>query len=76
MKENENSTGKSYDQERFGKMQILLSRILLYGVLASTSIVIFGLILMAVTNSTGYSCDLKRLAQLHLELQRQCHSAW
>jgi uncharacterized membrane protein len=58
MKENENSTqGRSNDESRFARMQVLLSKSLLYGVLASTAIVIIGLIMMAVTNSTGYGCD-------------------
>lgn len=39
------------------KMQIFLSRLLLYGVLLSTAIILLGLVLMAVSNSTGYSCD-------------------
>ena len=58
MRENENSTqGRSNDESRFARMQVLLSKLLLYGVLASTAIVIIGLIMMAVTNSTGYGCD-------------------
>ncbi|MGA2874756.1 MAG: DUF1634 domain-containing protein, partial [Nitrososphaerales archaeon] len=59
MKEDENSTeGKSFDERRSARMQVLLSNFLLYGVLASSVIVVFGLILMTVTNSTGYSCDV------------------
>jgi uncharacterized membrane protein len=59
LKENKNSTeGKSYDERRYARMQVLLSGLLLYGVLASTVIVIFGLILMTITSSTGYSCDV------------------
>ena len=38
-------------------MQKFLSRLLLYGVLLSTAIIIIGLVLMAITNATGYSCD-------------------
>jgi uncharacterized membrane protein len=39
------------------EMQLALSRTLLYGVLLSVGIVIIGLILMIITNSTGYACD-------------------
>ncbi|MGI0090236.1 MAG: DUF1634 domain-containing protein [Nitrososphaerales archaeon] len=50
--------GKSYDDsKRFARMQNFLGNTLLYGVLLSTAIVVTGLILMAVTASTGYGCD-------------------
>ena len=42
---------------RYLRMQVTLSRTLLYGVLLSTAVIIVGLVLMAVTNSTGYACD-------------------
>jgi uncharacterized membrane protein len=48
---------KSYDDRRYGAMQVLLSHVLLYGVVASTVIIILGLVLMAATGSTGYGCD-------------------
>ena len=38
-------------------MQGLVSHTLLYGLLASTAIIVAGLVLMAVANTTGYSCD-------------------
>ena len=39
------------------KIELVVSKTLLYGVLASTGIIVVGLILMASTNSTGYACD-------------------
>jgi uncharacterized membrane protein len=39
------------------RIDIVLSKTLLYGVLASTGIVVAGLIVLVVTNSTGYACD-------------------
>ena len=38
-------------------MQSVLSKTLLYGVVLSTVIIVIGLVVMAVTNKTGYSCD-------------------
>jgi uncharacterized membrane protein len=38
-------------------MERILSKTLLYGVLASTGVVILGLIILAVKGSTGYACD-------------------
>ncbi len=38
-------------------MELLLSRTLLYGVLASTGIIVIGLVLMSASGSTGYACD-------------------
>ena len=39
------------------RMERILSKTLLYGVLASTVVVILGLIILAVKGSTGYACD-------------------
>ena len=39
------------------RMELALSKALLYGVLSSTGIIIIGLLLLVLTNSTGYSCD-------------------
>ncbi len=44
-------------QRNYAQLQNFLSKVLLYGVLLSTAIIIVGLILMIVTNSTGYTCD-------------------
>ena len=38
-------------------MQSVLSKTLMYGVILSTVIIIIGLVVMAVTNKTGYGCD-------------------
>ncbi len=38
-------------------MERVLSDILLYGVLASTAVIVLGLIMLVATNSTGYVCD-------------------
>ena len=38
-------------------MELVLSNTLLYGVLASTGVIILGLIMLAATSSTGYACD-------------------
>lgn len=38
-------------------MELIVSKTLLYGVLLSTVTIIIGLVMMSVTNSTGYSCD-------------------
>jgi len=38
-------------------MERVLSNILLYGVLASTAVIVLGLIMLVATNSTGYVCD-------------------
>ncbi|HZW58386.1 MAG TPA: DUF1634 domain-containing protein [Nitrososphaerales archaeon] len=45
------------ETKRQSEMQLLVSHTLLYGLLASTVIIVIGLVLMAVTNSTGYACD-------------------
>lgn len=57
MLESKDNGEKSTDSKRFARMQTLLSKLLLYGVLTSSAIVVLGLILMAATNSTGYICD-------------------
>ena len=38
-------------------MELIVSKTLLYGVLLSTAVIIIGLVMMSITNSTGYSCD-------------------
>lgn len=48
---------KSVDERMYASMQNILSKTLLYGVLLSTAIIVIGLALMTVTNSTGYVCD-------------------
>ncbi|MHB8566505.1 MAG: DUF1634 domain-containing protein [Nitrososphaerales archaeon] len=40
------------------RIELALSNTLLYGVLASTCVIVVGLVLMTATNSTGYACDL------------------
>jgi len=48
---------KPYDEGRYARMQSVLSRTLLYGVILSTSIIVIGIVYMAATYTTGYSCD-------------------
>jgi len=38
-------------------MQSVLSKTLLYGVVLSTIIIVTGLVVLALTNKTGYACD-------------------
>ena len=38
-------------------MELVLSNTLLCGVLASTAVILLGLILLVATSSTGYACD-------------------
>ena len=38
-------------------MELVLSNTLLYGVLASTGVIILGLIMLVAKDSTGYACD-------------------
>lgn len=57
MTQNSSDRGARGNDDELPKMQRFLSRLLLYGVLLSTAIIIIGLVLMAVTNSTGYGCD-------------------
>jgi uncharacterized membrane protein len=47
----------SFDKKRYALMQSVLSKTLLYGVVLSTAIIVIGLVVMAVTNKTGYVCD-------------------
>jgi len=47
----------SVSQKKYRLMQRVLSNTLLYGVILSTSIIIIGLVYMAASYSTGYSCD-------------------
>ena len=52
MKEPEKAQGK-----HLGRMERVLSNTLLYGVLASTAVIIVGLIMLAIKSKTGYACD-------------------
>jgi uncharacterized membrane protein len=49
---------RSSESKENRTMQLLLSGTLLYGVLAATGIIIVGLTMTLVSNSTGYACDL------------------
>jgi uncharacterized membrane protein len=46
-----------YDKKQYALMQSVLSKTLLYGVILSTIIIVIGLVYMAGTYSTGYTCD-------------------
>ncbi|MDA4111803.1 MAG: DUF1634 domain-containing protein [Thaumarchaeota archaeon] len=48
---------RSFDKKRYARMQTVLARTLLYGVVLSTVIIVIGLAAMALSNKTGYLCD-------------------
>jgi uncharacterized membrane protein len=54
------SSTKPVDEKMYESMQNILSKTLLYGVLLSSTIILIGLVLIAITNSTGYYCDSSR----------------
>jgi uncharacterized membrane protein len=49
---------KEKERGQHRRMEHVLSDTLLYGVLASTGVIILGLIMLTATGSTGYACDI------------------
>ena len=48
-------------EEKSKQMQLILSKTLVYGVLAATAIVLVGVVLMVAEGATGYQCNLSSL---------------